>query len=47
MLRLYTALVFCLSSLYAVRYDDSLQAKREGVEFSELEHSGYSVNGFT
>ena len=46
-LRLHAALVFCLSSLYAFRYDDSLQAKREGVDFSELEHPGYSVNGFT
>ena len=46
-LRLYAALVLCLSSLYAFRYDDSLQAKREGVEFSLLEHSCYSVNGFT
>ena len=47
MMRLYAALVFCLSSLYAFRYDDSLQAKRGGVEFSRLEHSGYPVNGFT
>ena len=41
------ALFFCLSSLYAFRYDDSLQGKRDGVKFSDLEHSGYSVNGFT
>ena len=37
MLRLYAALFFCLSSLYAFRYDGSLQTKRDGVEFSELE----------
>ena len=30
-LRLYDALVFCLSSLYAFRNDDSLQEEREGI----------------
>ena len=46
LLRLYAALILCLPSLYVFRYDDSLQAERE-TRFSELRHSGYSVNGFT
>ena len=46
-LRLYDALAFCLSSLYALGYDDSLQDESEWVEYSELGNAGYSADGAT
>ena len=44
--RVYEALAFCLSSLYGLGYNNSLQAERR-VEYSELGHAGYSVDGAT
>ena len=45
--RVYDALAFCPSSLYALGYDNTLQEDSEVVEKSELRHAGYSADGAT
>ena len=45
--RLYDALAFCLSSLHALGYDDSLQEESKCVECSELGSTGYSADDST
>ena len=44
-LRLYDALAYCSSLLYALGYEESLQVESEGVEYSELEHAGLLGRG--
>ena len=46
-LKLYGELVFCLSSLNSLGYEDSLQEESEWVECSELGNTGYSPDSAT